>query len=287
MSVARRVPEPRQNHFVPTALQKRFVDSNGWLHVFRVEGSAPRVFRRRPEDLFKQRDLYTTKDRFGLAERQTERALARVESEADHVLSRIVEAARAGAVPNLTKEEEATWLLFLFLQWKRVPDLHLSVTTDAEVEAILDEVLSEARRKFPHQTEELDRLSQPAGRARMLKNARVDSLARMSPMVFDALRSRGIGIVRITQPNKRFIIGSRPVVKLTHPGKTDIRHPECELWLPIAGDVMVGLGRGAGTETLVDCIPDRVRHFNLSVVKQSTMFASASEALTHSLATAR
>ncbi|MFL5295273.1 MAG: DUF4238 domain-containing protein, partial [Phenylobacterium sp.] len=232
-----------------------------------------------------KRDLYAVKRTEGPADHAMETALSKFEGESDQVMARIVEAARVGTLPRLSAEEEATWLRFLFLQWKRVPDLHL--TTPDEADAILDQILAEARERFPNQGGELDRLSQPAERLRTIKNARVDGLRGMSMDVFDALRSRGLGIVRISRPDKRFIVGSRPVVKLTHPGKTDLRHPECELWLPIASDVMVGLGRGHGTETLVDCSSASIRHINLAIAQQSTMFASGSAALTESLASNR
>ena len=268
-------------------LLKRFADEDGWLHAFRSVASNPKVFRQRPEELFKKRDLYATQAADGRTERGMETALARFEDESEKVVTRIVEAARVGATPGLTQDEETTWLLFLFLQWKRVPDLHLTVTTAEEADTLLDAIFAEARERFPDRGAELDRLSQPSERARTIRNARVDGLRGVSFEVFGAMRSRGLGIVRVRRADKRFIVGSRPVVKLTHLGKTNLRHPECELWLPVASDVMVGLGRGQGTETLVDCSPDNVRYINLAIAKQSTMFASGSAPLTRSLANNR
>lgn len=278
------MPDPRGHHYVPATMLRRFTDAHGYLHAFRPADPSPKAFRSRPEELFRKRDLYAVKRSEGRADHAMETALSAFEGESDQVIARIVEAARVGAVPRLSPDEEATWLRFLFLQWKRVPDLHLTVATLEEADALLDQIFAEARERFPNQGAELDRLSQPAERARTIKNARVDGLRGMSVDVFDAMRSRGLGIVRITLPDKRFIVGSRPVVKLTHPGKTDLRHPECELWLPIASDVMVGLGRGQGTETLVDCSPENIRHTNLAIAQQSTMFASSSASLTQSLA---
>lgn len=277
-------PDPRSHHYVPATLLRRFTDEDGWLHAFRPGDDDARLFRNRPEELFRKRDLYAVKRQGVPVDHGMETTLSLFESESDQVMARIVEAARAGNLPSLSAAEEATWLRFLFLQWKRVPDLHLTVTTPEEAEALLDEIFAEARERFPNHRAELARLSQPAERARTLKNARVDGLRGMSVEIFDAMRSRGLGIVRITRPNKRFIVGSRPVVKLTQPDKTDLRHPECELWLPISSDVMVGLGRGQGTETLVACSPENIRHTNLAIAQQSTMFASGSATLTQSLA---
>ena len=179
------------------------------------------------------------------------------------------------------------WFLFFYMQWRRVPDLHLEINTDDEADEMMSEIIEQAMIEFPHRTSDLDRLTEPGEKRRMIKNARVDSLRQISPFVMGALRSRGIAIAKSERLDKQFIIGSRPVVKLTHPGKTDIRHPECEMWFPISSDVMVGLGRGRRTVSKMSVGPDHVRYINQCIAKQSTMFASASPKLTASLAQAR
>lgn len=272
---------------MPVTLLKRFVDEDGYLHVFRAGDGGGALFRRRPEDLFTQRELYTTEPVAGILSREMEFALSRQESECEPILSRLVDAARQGTLPRLSPDEREHWFRFFFLQWKRVPDLHLTVTTPEEAGAIFDGVLADARVRHPHRLDEINAFERADVRARMIKNARVSSLSRAPAGVIEALRFRGIGIARVAGNNKRFVIGSRPVVKLTRPGKTNLRHPECELWLPIASDVMVGLGKGPATETLVNCTPDQVRGVNLAIVSQGTMFASGSQALTRSLAAAR
>ncbi|MFL5296096.1 MAG: DUF4238 domain-containing protein, partial [Phenylobacterium sp.] len=51
-------PDPRGHHFVPATLLRRFADADGWLHAFRPSDANAKVFRNRPEELFKKRDLY-------------------------------------------------------------------------------------------------------------------------------------------------------------------------------------------------------------------------------------
>ena len=282
-----RSPARKRHHFVPEMLQKRFVDEDGWLHAYSRKRSDGAVYRSRPANLFLEGHLYSFEDEQGSKVSSMEEDLGRLEQAADRVISRIVDAARYNERPELERDELITWAAFLAIQWRRVPDLHLTVTTNDEVERSLDALMVELRETQPHLSEELAALDTPENRKRTIKRARVESLARVSGEVMDAIDSRGIAIAVIRQPGKRFIIGGRPVIKLTNPGKTDIRNPECELWLPVASDILVGLGKGRGTETVGPLTPDQVRHFNSGVAKQSTVFASAVAALTRSRARPR
>lgn len=280
-------PLPKRHHFVPEMLQKRFIDPQGWLHGFTKTQPERGVYRSRPSNLFLETHLYSEIEVDGRRRPDMEHHLSRLEDRADPILRRIVEAARADETPNLTVEEKDLWFLFLMIQWKRVPDLHLAITTDAELSETFDDLIAELREVAPHRGAELDALQQPDAQRRLMQNARVGTLGVASPNVVGALRSRGIAILRVPRPDKRFVLGSRPVVKLTSPGKTDVRHPECEMWLPIADDVAVGLGQGPGREVLLPIGSDHIRQLNLASALQSSTFASSSPALVRSLARPR
>lgn len=102
------------------------------------------------------------------------------------------------------------------------------------------------------------------------------------------LERRGITILTVTRPNKRFIIGSRPVVKLTKRGRTDLSDRNVEMWLPIAADVAVGAGRGDGGISLFHVDDGAViRHLNLAIASQSRTIAASSATLVRSIANAR
>ncbi|RVD67160.1 hypothetical protein EN751_38275 [Mesorhizobium sp. M4A.F.Ca.ET.029.04.2.1] len=102
------------------------------------------------------------------------------------------------------------------------------------------------------------------------------------------LERRGIAILRIVQPKKSFIVGSRPVVKLTAPNRTDLNDPTVEMWLPIASDVAVGAGQGDGKISLHDTVDERpVRQLNIAIAGQSGTIAAGSAALVKSIANAR
>ena len=99
-----------------------------------------------------------------------------------------------------------------------------------------------------------------------------------------ALASRGLGIAVVNNPNKSFILGSMPLVKLTNPGETHLAHPNVELWFPISFDTAVTPFGSRGDERLVTVSSEQVRLLNRLIARQSSTFASRSKVLVASLA---
>lgn len=81
-------------------------------------------------------------------------------------------------------------------------------------------------------------------------------------------------------------MGSRPVVKLTHPGRGHLADATVEVWLPIASDVAVSPAPGAPTEELLVEIREdsTIRYLNRAAFIQSTAIAGKSQKLVASLA---
>jgi hypothetical protein len=279
-------PDPKHHHYVPEMLQKRFVDADGWLHVYNRNHAPSGLYKGRPSSIFHQRHLYSEMLEDGTKDPSLERRLSRLEHLANGVIEKVVASARQGRPASLSAEERDIWYVFLAIQWKRVPDLHDQITTDAEALVMFDELIARTRQDRPQWGSQLDAMAQPQARRRMLQNARVGSLGT-SPQIMEALRSRGMAVVRITRPAKQFVLASRPVIKLTAPGKTDLHHPECELWLPVAHDVAIGLGQGRHQVTLHPAAAHHVRQMNLAAASQSSILASGSPQLVLSLANPR
>lgn len=161
-------------------------------------------------------------------------------------------------------------------------------TSDAEAKRMVAEIIDELCVAMPHRIEEIERLATPKAMARTVRNVRVQTLVQFSAEVMGVLERRGIAVLRITNPNKSFIIGSRPVVKLTTPDCTDLNDTRVEMWLPIATDVAVGAGRGDGGVSLHLTQDGRlVRQLNMAIAKQSGTIAAGSAALARSIANAR
>ncbi|MGR9145664.1 hypothetical protein ACU8MP_25345 (plasmid) [Rhizobium leguminosarum] len=73
-------------------------------------------------------------------------------------------------------------------------------------------------------------------------------------------------------------------MKLTPAGITDLRDARVELWLPIASDVIVGVGLYDRTELLIPFNTAQVRNQNEASAKQSRQIVGRSSALVKSLA---
>jgi len=97
--------------------------------------------------------------------------------------------------------------------------------------------------------------------------------------VLRILAARGLAVLRLTKPTKSFVLGSRPVVKITAAGETHLAHPTVEFWLPIAPDVAAGIGQATHDEMLIYPPDDWVRDFNQAVVRQSSQIVAPSDAL--------
>jgi hypothetical protein len=194
-----------------------------------------------------------------------------------------------GRPPGLTSVEKELVDRFQYFQFKRTPDLPQRLGLYEEFDETVERLIAEYQECVrPLSPEELIAVTSPEFLAKAKKNATVDAIDSISQEVLDAIGGRGLCVGIITKASKSFIIGSSPVVKLTSPGKTHLGDHSVEVWLPVAPRVMIGLGLARGTEKLVPVEKaSDIRHINLAIFKQSTVVASASEALVESLRKAR
>lgn len=277
---------PKRHHFVPQGLQRRFTNTDGRLFAFNKRLAGRGVWETSPLNLFVEGDLYTAIADDGSKDIRLEHYYAELDAAGSAVIARIVDAARAGRRPDLSTEEKALWDLFLYTQWKRVPDVHAALSLRADFENTLAGLLREYEDTHrPLTARERLRLSDQSYATRLRENSIVKWLALQSAQALSGLAARGLGVARIARGGKSFVIGSHPVVKLTSPGHTHISDVEVEMWLAIASDVAVTLYGRTGEEKLVELSDDReIRRLNELVALQSTAFAGRSRALIESLA---
>src|SRR5690606_21001349 len=144
------------------------------------------------------------------------------------------------------------------------------------------------RRYRPHTDDERQRILSEAGKKRLQESARVKAIADPGAVVQAVLNDMGIGVAVIQKPNKSFVIGSKPIVKLNPPGETRLGQPDVEAWLPIAADVAVCPVPGKDKEIIMTLDDDRwLRGFNVAILRESTLIAGRSEALVSSLVSER
>jgi len=263
---------------------RRFANERGNLHVFNKEIADKGVLEIAPKDTFLEGHLYTAINKDGTKDVALERYYSQIEGVADRTIEKIVTAAREGRKPGLTPEEKEAWDHYVYHQWKRVPDFHEKITSWQSFDEAMDDAIGEFEQRIrPLTPAERDSLQEPATRQRMRKNAGVLALRKPGEGAVAALAGRGLGVAVIRNPKKSFVIGSMPLVKLTHPGQTNLSDPTVEVWFPISYDVAVSPWGDSGAETLVGISDGHVRALNESSAKQSTAFAGRSAKLIESL----
>jgi len=278
--------QPKRHHFVPEVLLKRFMDSAGWVHAYSKDDPDAKIRKERPCNVFVRRHLYSTEDQAGAKDPAVEREFSQLETLIGPILDKFENAAARNDVPNLTPEERLVWHYFFALQFKRVPDFLHRPEFVADAESFFHQTLDELRRKYPDRVEEIDGFSHEA--SRFVKNAQIGALQSVSAEVIDVLEARGIALLRLTSPNKAFIIGSRPVVQFAFRKGRTLREPSTEMWLPISSRLLVGVGHTNAPESILS-LDDHaaVRHVNVAIAEQSSHIASCSPKLTRSVAFAK
>jgi hypothetical protein len=279
---------PKRHHYVPQMLLKRFADAEGRIAFYDKSRPEAGVQITTPKNLLVQQHLYSKRNRDGSIDGSLEACYSALESEAHVLFDRIIAAVLARSIPSISSVEKNLWDRFLYEQWRRVPDLHDEIMPLSGFAQAIREGFQEYEEKYkrPVTAEERERFAGTAALKRFRNNVRVTALNRRSSIVTEAIANKAL-FFGITAPQRSFIIGSSPVMKLVPSSTTNnLDNPAVEIWLPIHPNVMVvsaGL-KGAGTGHLAALHMDRIRGFNESVAKKSTIFAGRSRELIASLA---
>lgn len=269
---------PKNHHFVAQMHAERFTDPSGKLWAFNKTSKS--LFHAPPKAVFAETHLYTIESADGEKDTSLEAVFSTLESDANVLIEKLVAAARSGATVQLTAEERATWDLYFYLQWKRVPDVHAKVASLQEADAWLDKFFAKKRAEGPEAAAQVDALDTPEERKRLIQGGKVHAIRKAPGDVLEVLVSRGLVLLYINAPGESFAIGSFPVVRKAG----DFRNQDSEAWLPIASDVAVGPGFQPGTVTIIPISdPAEIVRLNQVTAGQSTTFAAASKALMEAL----
>lgn len=275
---------PKRHHFVPKMLQKQFTNTEGGLWTFDHRRPAKGVWCGKMDALLLQGHLYSHVREDGSKDVELETWFSHLESETAPIVEKIISQARNRKQPELTNIERECWDIFLYQQFRRVPDFYDALLTAEQHQAQIERFLDEYGKKVRQLTnKERSDLLDPASLSRGYRNLRVSSLKTGSDNVLEVIAGRGLAIVRIPNPEKSFVLGSRPVAKLTPPETNDLSDPRVELWLAIAPDVMVGVGPIDKREVIVDISDKNVRLMNESICSQSSQVVGRSRELIASL----
>lgn len=266
----------RNHHYVPKCLSKHFVSPKGFLHGYIV--GERRFVRRVPKKMFCEQDLHAQVDRAGRVDDLVEQEVGKIETVAAPIIRRVIDAARASRHPGLNPLERANWDKFFYLQWKRVPDFFKRSGIHQELNKPLEDLIAEYEQEVGVLSDDQRAIwLRPEQAARFRQNVRAKTIARLNEPALNVLASRGLAVVRF-KAGERLLLGSNPVVKLAPGHTSDLRRHEVEAWLPIAPDVMVGVGTDPGTELYVE--PGDIKsagEINDAILRQSSIIASSSQ----------
>ncbi len=276
---------PKRHHFVPERLQQHFSNGEGGLWTFSSRNRAKGVWCGTVENHLVEGHLYSHVESDGTKDTSLETRFAMLEGGATPIIAKITSNARNERLPWLTRREREIWEFFLYQQYRGVSDLYSSLLSEDQRRVEVENRLAElVRSGYPLSNSESCELLEPATLKRMYKNLRVATLKTGSEAVLAAIAQRGIAVAKIASDKKSFVLGSRPVVKLTLPDATHLSDTRVEMWLAVAHDIMVGLGLDDHQEMLVPVSPQQVRHCNEAAAKQSSQIVGRSQALVQSLA---
>ena len=114
---------PKRHHYIPRMLLKRFSNERGIFYVFDKRHPDKGLHKRKLENLFVERHLYTQVDANGAKDVSVETEyLASLESKGSRLFNKLVFAARRGDAPSLTPVEKDIWKEFFYCQHMRVPE---------------------------------------------------------------------------------------------------------------------------------------------------------------------
>jgi hypothetical protein len=206
---------PKWHHYVPEMLQKNFVDEDDRLWTFDGRNRGRGIWRSSYETLFLEGNSIAISIR-NARKILTGEIFLGSGKRAAPVTRKIIDAARRDSCPGLTKAERLTWDVFFYKQSRRVPDLFASLMTSNSIATKLSEFwMSWSAPDGGLTNQERRELLDPDALRRMGKNLRVAALKTGSDNGPKVIGVRGIVIGRVDNFKKPFVLGSRPVVKLT------------------------------------------------------------------------
>ncbi|QDD92926.1 Hypothetical protein HVIM_00173 [Roseomonas mucosa] len=270
---------PKKHHFVPEMLIKNFSGPNGKLFYFEKHKYDKKIREKDPGQIFHREFYYASINKDGSRANILENRFSALESRATKIIDKILSSIREENLPNLRLEERDIVAQFFIYQLKRTPDFHEAIASEQDLHQRYKALVEELVKEGTATREAADAALYDSGRS--IINIKVAALGRMPDRPLDVLKKRGF-IYKVANRNKRFIIGSNPVVRMAD---QSLLSPRNELWLPISHDIAIGPGNYRDTEkVLLLKEAASVRHLNVRIAAQSRSFAGYPLELIESLA---
>ena len=271
---------PKNHHYIPQMLSKRFANQEGKLFVYDKHHPDKGIQKKDPKKTFVRRHFYSQEEEDGTRDVSVEtHYLAPLESDASPVIEKIVNAARRGQTPNLSSSEKEIWLRFYYSLFARVPErlriasgeVHQTVSTRIHLASQL-RPLNKLERAVHASPEEMNRHVKNGG----IQNLQMSASDEVSE--FLAETRIVVAVIRSPKSNRSFVVGSNPVVGLSYPEGSHVADPNATVWLPLARGVAVSPCPGE-RDKVVSANDRHIRTINKSIFQQSTVIAGCSREL--------
>jgi Protein of unknown function (DUF4238) len=272
---------PKQHHYVPKLIQRRFVGPSGQLYFVRRDNPVIKVSN--PTDLFKQNHLYSKTSADWVKDPSLELFYADLEGKAGSIISDLISHARRNIHANLSETDRQILIKFIYHMWKRTPeelDRIFPVNSDEEAIYTVDRAMRDMNRQLSD--EEFIELLVPGNARRILKNGCIEMLRRDSPDVMQVMAELDIRLVVIPPDGGAFVIGSNPVLPINLRRSAPIVSSRIEVWIPLAREVALCFCDRRQPGVVVASQPI-VRKVNELIASRSSILASHSDALLCSL----
>src|SRR5258708_5664075 len=125
LSRADEMNSPKRHHYVPQMLSKRFLGSEGKLYFHDKRRPAKAVLPTVPHELMHQRYLYSSENDDGTRDHSLEERFSRLESKMSPLLDDIEAMLQNDTHPIVEGNNRRLLDLFVYEQWRRVPDFHV------------------------------------------------------------------------------------------------------------------------------------------------------------------
>ena len=270
---------PKQHHFVPYMLLKRFADCNGKIHVFNKLHPESGVYSTNPRKAFRKSDLNTINRSDGSKDTRLEHWYSDLEGKTEPIISKIEDAMLSRELPNLNSSQREIWDKFYYHFQTRAPDIFERRGLIKELEEdILSDIQDFEKNPSLLSEDNISELRTPEALDQITQNASVLARASTSLEILKMLSQRGLVFGVVEDNSKSFIIGDHPILQV---GDSNyIREP----WLPISTNIAVSPYGPPENEALMYLSRNQVRKINEFIFRSSNIAAGRSKDLICSLA---
>lgn len=186
-----------------------------------------------PENIMHQRYLYSPPSKEGKRDFSLEHRYSRLEHAASQLFDRIEDVLNRDVDPVLMGTNREILELFMYEQWRRVPDIHEQVLGHDTFRLRVETAIADFEQTSgPLSLVQQDELLHSLNSLEVRKQIPGRALRKSSGEVLEIFQDKALVFVE-AQKGTEFVVGSSNVIK-TSDRSSDLRDSSVEIWLPFA-----------------------------------------------------